>query len=779
MAANKRQKMSPSVFPRYLHSHLLVFILPLILSLALFMYYTNLYKTEIVRYHYEQSHQLAMTLDIYMEQVQNAVLMVSTDPTLSSSRMGNSMNQIHATEALRTIMLSCPLINEMYYYQRNLDKVISTRMVMEIRDMEKFHLLYPQWPIEELLTDIYNNPLSSWRSFESVTKGLQKNSNIITGIYPLTSLDQYNASVLLVQIEKSQFERLMGIDHLINGTFSIYTADGRCLYQYGDNPVLPVTLESKEFSSFPYSYIKDGYLINVFASTYNNWYYVHSFPLRNALGNLTQVYIILFSFMLLSLPLGYIITYVMARKSYQPVKELKSIINSKDLAIAPTQDEFGQAKYAINYLNDLKDFLQTQLEISKAQAKEGLLLQLLKGQISSIEEFNAKGCSCGIALQGQMIFAAAIARENANWTEEQFTELLQANQYGCHLLEFQGDKYQVYLCAVDHGRQNQIPDDFAAFAKTLQEISGTPVFIGISQPTTNITNSYQCCVESLVAMGHARLTKESVYVFSRDEYRYTLHYPSSELTMLRESIRARNQMHFANIYNAICEYISNLESTSLVRSCICFEVISILLQAVLEYNKNVFPLDLLERYAAHYLRGTVGNPEVLSEVMDMLYFKVCTFWKEESEKPVDPIVRIKSFIEQHYCDLDFSVAMIAEREGMSLSALSAYFKKETKMTPSQYIETLKMNLAANLLLQSDLPINEIANAAAYTSTSSFIRKFRQYMGITPGEYRRIYSQQQKENSIDSIEKDESDGISTSIKQEMFVLHGPSSLSESV
>ena len=101
------------------------------------------------------------------------------------------------------------------------------------------------------------------------------------------------------------------------------------------------------------------------------------------------------------------------------------------------------------------------------------------------------------------------------------------------------------------------------------------------------------------------------------------------------------------------------------------------------------------------------------------------------------------------------------------------------MTPSQYIETLKMNLAANLLLQSDLPINEIANAAAYTSTSSFIRKFRQYMGITPGEYRRIYSQQQKENSIDSIEKDESDGISTSIKQEMFVLHGPSSLSESV
>ena len=200
---------------------------------------------------------------------------------------------------------------------------------------------------------------------------------------------------------------------------------------------------------------------------------------------------------------------------------------------------------------------------------------------------------------------------------------------------------------------------------------------------------------------------------------------------------------------------------------------------MLECNKNVFPLDLLERYAEHYFHGTIGNPEVLSEIMDMLYLKVCAFWKEESEKPVEPIVRIKDFIEQHYCDLDFSLAMIAEREGMSLSALSAYFKKETKMTPSQYIETLKMNLAANLLLRSDLSINEIANATAYTSTSSFIRKFRQYMGITPGEYRRTYSQQQKENSIDSAEKDERDEINKSIKQEMFLLHGPSSLSESI
>lgn len=750
MVRKKQKKINPSVFSSYLHSHLLVFLLPLFLCLALFAFYSHLYKTEIVNNHYEQSRHLALTIDTYMEQVQNVVLMVNTDSTLTHARMEDSMNQIRATKTLHTIMLSSPLVDELYYYQRNLDKALSSRVVMELSSIEQFHLQYPQWPTEYMLSDIYENPRHSWRPFEYVIRSTQKNAEIMTGIYPLTQSDQYNASVLMVQIEKSQFERLMGIDHLVSGSFSIYTADGLCLYEYGDIPSLPKDLKTTGFSSSPYSYEEDGQLINVFASSYNGWYYVHSFPVRSALDKLLQVQIILFVFMLLSLPLGYLITYAMAKRNYRPVRELQSLINSKDLDAIPVQDEIAQAKYAITYLNDLKDSLEDRLDISNTHAREGLLLGLLKGHFSSIEEFNAKGVSCGIVLKGQMIFAVAIARENDEWSEKQFMSLLQSNRYDCHLLGLPGEMYRIYLCAVEHYQQSQIPADFSRFAQTMQEACGSPICMGISQPTTDVTNGYRCCVESLVAMGHARSANESMVVFSRDEYRYTLHHPSSELALLSQSIKERNLVQFTDIYNLLYEYISNLDSASLVRPCVGFEVINILLRALLEYNKDVFPLDLLERYAEHSLHGTAGNPETLFEIMDMLYQQLCTLWQEETEKPVDPIERIKRFIEQHYCDPDFSVAMIADSEGMRLSALSTYFKKETKMTLSQYIDTKKMNFITNLLRQSDLPLNEIANAAGYTSTSSFIRKFRQYMGVTPGEYRRIYIQQEEieENTIE-------------------------------
>ena len=50
-----------------------------------------------------------------------------------------------------------------------------------------------------------------------------------------------------------------------------------------------------------------------------------------------------------------------------------------------------------------------------------------------------------------------------------------------------------------------------------------------------------------------------------------------------------------------------------------------------------------------------------------------------------------------------------------------------------------MNHAAKLLLNTDLPVIQIANETGYENHSFFTQKFREYFSVTPTVYRKKYS----------------------------------------
>jgi AraC-like DNA-binding protein len=64
------------------------------------------------------------------------------------------------------------------------------------------------------------------------------------------------------------------------------------------------------------------------------------------------------------------------------------------------------------------------------------------------------------------------------------------------------------------------------------------------------------------------------------------------------------------------------------------------------------------------------------------------------------------------------------------------FKKETGMTPVQYISQKKIEKAQLLLVTEEMPIKEIAFLLSYEDHSYFNRLFKKITGETPQEYRR-------------------------------------------
>ncbi len=81
-----------------------------------------------------------------------------------------------------------------------------------------------------------------------------------------------------------------------------------------------------------------------------------------------------------------------------------------------------------------------------------------------------------------------------------------------------------------------------------------------------------------------------------------------------------------------------------------------------------------------------------------------------------------------------SLAEIADRAGCSRRQMERLFQVHTKLTPGQYYTDLRLDRAHALLLESDMPVHEIALACGYGS-GTFARKFREKFQTGPSSYR--------------------------------------------
>jgi AraC-like DNA-binding protein len=78
---------------------------------------------------------------------------------------------------------------------------------------------------------------------------------------------------------------------------------------------------------------------------------------------------------------------------------------------------------------------------------------------------------------------------------------------------------------------------------------------------------------------------------------------------------------------------------------------------------------------------------------------------------------------------------VAQTVNLSSSRLRHIFKAETGMPPEQYLRSLRMQRARDLLESSFLSIKEIREQVGIGDRGSFVRDFKRAYGVTPAQYR--------------------------------------------
>jgi AraC-like DNA-binding protein len=81
-----------------------------------------------------------------------------------------------------------------------------------------------------------------------------------------------------------------------------------------------------------------------------------------------------------------------------------------------------------------------------------------------------------------------------------------------------------------------------------------------------------------------------------------------------------------------------------------------------------------------------------------------------------------------------SVADLAERACLSPSAFAHLFRDVSGMSPYQFIKSVRLDRARELLVDGELNVSEVARSVGYSSLSHFINEFKRHFGITPRAY---------------------------------------------
>lgn len=78
--------------------------------------------------------------------------------------------------------------------------------------------------------------------------------------------------------------------------------------------------------------------------------------------------------------------------------------------------------------------------------------------------------------------------------------------------------------------------------------------------------------------------------------------------------------------------------------------------------------------------------------------------------------------------------------GMSRTSFATKFAHSVSMTPLGYITHWRMQIARQMLAETDTPIIQIAEAAGYQSEAAFGRVFKKHFDAAPATYRRQFVQ---------------------------------------
>nr|WP_318384361.1 AraC family transcriptional regulator [uncultured Enterobacter sp.] len=142
-------------------------------------------------------------------------------------------------------------------------------------------------------------------------------------------------------------------------------------------------------------------------------------------------------------------------------------------------------------------------------------------------------------------------------------------------------------------------------------------------------------------------------------------------------------------------------------------------------------------FSGYARMASAGN--LSAEHVACLLLSLFSLLPEDNAMPSDNrnalATQVMFWLEENYTQ-KFSLDRLAEEMGKSRSYLSRRFHYETGELIHQYLNTIRLRKACEILLHSDTCVSEVATQVGFAEVTYFISAFKKGIGETPLQYRK-------------------------------------------
>ena len=136
------------------------------------------------------------------------------------------------------------------------------------------------------------------------------------------------------------------------------------------------------------------------------------------------------------------------------------------------------------------------------------------------------------------------------------------------------------------------------------------------------------------------------------------------------------------------------------------------------------------------LNGKEGKEEFEGALRDVISKLIDSVLDDSNIKSSETTKEIIEYIDENY-NRDISLQDVADRFGLSQGHIGRLLKRDMDTSFKQYLNKHRIEVAKGLLTGGEnLSVGEVSSMVGCNNTMTFIRMFKRYTGVSPGDYKK-------------------------------------------
>ncbi|MEK3910329.1 helix-turn-helix domain-containing protein [Paenibacillus sp. FSL H7-0331] len=737
------------LFFRYLVSYIIILLIPLLIfGLLIYYNFFKVLETELNVSNKNMLLHLQENLDNRLIELNKIAYQIYSNPLLTAYNMKieTPLNAKEGITELKKYITGNNFPYEVFVYYQELDRVYSSSVTYSIPEfLQNFH--YSAWSREQFYQDMRSLNKPNMTKPAEIVSIFQQEVPIITYLVPSPGLSRVSKVTVFFMIKEDTLTNMLKYSNgdviLLNESQQVITSSRNSGYSKSDN--LQALIRQNQVSG---SVQWDGVklLTTFLKSTNTGWKYMILLPEQEAMKQLNDTkFLFVMAFFFILLTATGVIAYTM-RLNYNPLRNLKAFAENKTGRLLSNDNEIEVLHYTFDHIFKMKDELYDKVQNNYWPVKEFLLSNVLQGNFANMEECNEEGKEIGFVFNHSLCHVAIFlfAEHAINEQADRMKLITLLEQHLPEGIEGYGktsEKNGTLIFVYAHSEvedQDVMKLYFSNLHAWLNETYGLQTTIGVGNSYSQVSWISKSYIEASTAVDY-RLIKgrNNVIYFSDISPEHTLqyNYPVQEMKALETSVIEGNM----DIINKLLESLYQLINTSgmplFEARCLCFDMINTVIKSICLVDKKHFQLK--KDYPDIMSLAVFETIDELWTMVQTIITELCSRMKDgEQSDSQDLHDQLMAYIQSHYANNQFSVQAMASHFGMSQSHLSYLFKSMRDSTISDYINYLRIEKAKQLLVQTDEPLTTIVLQIGYSDVSSFVRKFKNTVGTTPGAFRK-------------------------------------------